>query len=184
MDGSGGNKTVLTAATAPGLRPSRLRYSNGRRWSLFAAQTGTYDRVVDANGNLLNTDLPHLDLFASRPDGNGGTEVVQITDLYGAARVSPVAAANSKEGLIVWSNDGQDSFMSFKGDNFTSAFRVADDGKTEIEWDKSHDSIIVVGVSGADLDAAANSGTWAPIGPADDWAAAVSAPDRNGYENN
>ena len=179
MNGSGGSKTPLTAAAAPGTVPSRLRYSGGRRWSLFVAQTGTYDRYIRPDGSVGATNVPHYDLFASRPSGSG-TEVHQITDLYGAVLIRD--PLESKDGFVAWSNDGEDSFVSCSCIHLADNFRIADDGATEVVFDGVEAAIVALPVSGAELDSAAATGTWTPIDPQDDWEIVVSSPSL--YENN
>lgn len=147
------------------LRPSNRLYGNGYRWSLFGAETGeVYERYISSNlsnyGNVM-LNRPHYELFACRPDGAGGFQVVQITTLFGAAIVLP-------NGFVArWSNDGNDSFLSFVAHDISEAWSPdPDDPENEIlDLRIAPKSIIRVPVSALELDAAANAGSFTPLGP-------------------
>jgi hypothetical protein len=165
MDGDGSNKRLLAPGDLMGT-PSSRQYGNGYRWSLYVAETGqTYDRVRDSNGNVIITNWPQAEVFASRPDGT----VVKLTSLYGDV---------SAHGNLVWSNDGEDSFVSFRCWYLADAFQVAEDGSTELDSTKVRDAIVRLPVSGAQLGTA---GSWVPLGPAD---REIVVSSDSGYEGN
>lgn len=80
------------------------------RWYLWLAKTGTYDKVILANGAEYQPSDPsyraHFDVFAYRtnPSNRSEVEVVQVTDFFGLGW-----GRLSGWGNVNWSNDSNES---------------------------------------------------------------------------
>lgn len=80
------------------------------RWYLWLAKTGTYDKVILANGAEYQPNDPsyraHFDVFAYRtnPENRSEVEVVQVTDFFGLGW-----GRLSGWGNLTWSNDSNES---------------------------------------------------------------------------
>jgi len=97
------------------------------RWWIYAAPTGVYDHWVYPDGSVVD-DVPHWDLFAVRSDATRTQLItVQLTDLYGIARVGPYPC---------WSNDGNDdlqnSFVTTTVKDIRDSFVEQADGTTTV----------------------------------------------------
>ena len=121
--------------------PTTLVYGNDRHrlW----LDTGTipgqfYPYYPDPSQNTTE----RRELFAYRSTPAGEVQKVQITNLFPGIRV---------DGYCQWSNDGADSFVSFKGFDARLYFVTGN------QADLRH-GIFRARVSGADIDAAADAG--------------------------
>lgn len=113
MDGNGANKTSVAAGSVS-MTSSRLQYGTGYRWTLeVRPTTATYDRIIDANGDVIVEDWVQNEIVARRPGPNGTFEEIPITDLFGY--VNPTDHPNDEPDLLRWSNDQGDTFRSRQG---------------------------------------------------------------------
>ena len=114
-----------------GQEPSNLLYGEGYRLWLSVEETGeTYtlgpDEIV----------TPQRDLFFYR-DGAGP---VQLTDLYGSFIVT---------GIPRWSNDGQDTLISFRGIDIRNGY----DGNGHLDGISGVAGIFYIEITGSEIDA-------------------------------
>ena len=160
-DGNGNNLTIERSGGGPpgsenwlvvGAAVSNLRYQDGARWWLARIHDGTrfYD-YVDTNGQPRST--PQYELYAYRRIGpnvtNPTNQFIRLTDfLADGIFVGSI-------GDVAWSNDGEDSFVSFSA-------------QPEVAPGVRANSIYALQLSGRDLDVIgamelAAPGSFAPI---------------------
>lgn len=118
-DGSGQAANILPNIgnlTAPSYGDANPAYSPSGgnatqdRWWIYPAMTGDhYAQWINPDGTVTQ-NLPHWDLFAvrSNPQNRAQLQTVQLTDLYGIARVVGAEACWSNDG----NNDLQNSFVT------------------------------------------------------------------------
>jgi hypothetical protein len=160
MNPDGSNKQ-LVASPSTGGEPSSRPYAGSRLWlraeadplQTYVAHAGAYD---PANPDTYAI-WPHYDLAAVRTvvqeDGSIGEEVLRLTDLFGRVIVA---------GAARWSNDGQDTFLSFVGNDISLATEVAEDGTTLIDVTQDSPSTLYrLNLSG--LAIASADETWMPV---------------------
>lgn len=102
MNGDGSDKFWVDL---PDGEPSNLLYGTGYRWRL-SVEPSDEEPVP-------GIAFTPSELFAFRPDGGGGVVSVQLTDLYPDVFVGLYTMQKAS-----WSNDGLDSFVSFRGSEF------------------------------------------------------------------
>lgn len=158
MDGNGDAKTLVAEGSVSGTS-SRLQYGAGYRWTLSVEPTtATYDRVINANGDVIVEDLVQHEVVARRPGPDGFEEIV-LTDLFGY--VNPTLHSHDEDASLRWANDQADTFFSFKGRDLSNAVTIESDGTTTVEQPKVRDAIFRVWVSGAEMHAFAD--IWMPV---------------------
>jgi hypothetical protein len=179
MSPDGGNQGRIATPDFLGAPSSRVYGNDGHRWSLFAASDGrTYDRAIDEFGNVVATNIAHRELMAACFDADGAlVEITPVADSYGAAiyRISGGfdEFPSNQVQLPAWSNDTQDSFVSWYGSDISAAFTIEADGTTIIDVPNvGIDRLIKIEITGAEIDAGVvagparihgiRSGGWAP----------------------
>ena len=100
--------------------PSHLDYGGSRWWITEAWDGVTFRTYIDSQG--VERTVPQREVYAFRRIANGGDPVaavqwVQLTDFLADDVTMPMSS-----GFATWSNDGQDSFVSF-----TARLLVGDD---------------------------------------------------------
>lgn len=86
------------------------------------------------------------ELLASRLDVNGKLWTVQLTALY------PHITLPVNQYSISWSNDGKDTFISFKGRSFGQDTAETPTGERDLTDDQTH--VFRLNISGADIEQA------------------------------
>jgi len=166
MDGDGSNQRPIFAPEFFGAPSSRVYGSDGHRWVLFAAPDGrTVDRVIDETGAVIATDVPHRELMAARFDSDGNlAETRWVCDSFGIANFLTVGGFGGFESNAVqlpsWSNDTQDTFVSWFGRDVRDAFTVESDGTITVDTSKlgRTQSLFKITISGAEIEAGVVAG--------------------------
>lgn len=160
-DGSGQAADILPniGKTAnPAFSPSGSNAMHDRWWLSFR-QTGVYDRWVNSDGGVTYNAVHH-DLFAVRSDPLDRSQLirVQLTDLYGIARIT----------FNCWSNDGnndlQNSFVTAAVYDLRDAFVVEADETTTVHAAQIHDHSLRLPLTISDIQPG-----FVPFGP-ESWA--------------
>jgi len=146
MKADGSSKSLALPGYGDGypVLPSSLVYGADRHrlWLGVDTVPGQFYPLYDDPS--LNTG-EQSELFAYRRNPAGGVQKIQITDLF------PWIMVSNDPGRVQWSNDGADSFVSFKAVDLRAYYLTGNEA--DLRW-----AIFRIRVRGADIDAAAGAG--------------------------